>query len=70
LRAVHTEGEQAYVERLSGGQIKRVDVTLGMMTDTAVEITEGLQGGDEVIVVSGPVEEEQRGPFGLFGGGN
>jgi HlyD family secretion protein len=70
LRAVHTEGEQAYVERLSGGQIKRVDVTLGMMTDTAVEITEGLQGGDEVIVVSGPIEEEQRGPFGLFGGGN
>jgi HlyD family secretion protein len=71
LRAVHTEGERAYVERLSGEQVEQADVTLGMMTDTEIEITAGLREGDEVVVVPGPAEDQQRrGPLGLFGGGN
>jgi HlyD family secretion protein len=71
LRAVHTEGERAYVERLSGEQVEQADVTLGMMTDTEIEITAGLREGDEVVVVPGPAEGQQRrGPLGLFGGGN
>jgi multidrug efflux pump subunit AcrA (membrane-fusion protein) len=68
---VHTEGERAYVERLSGEQVEQADVTLGMMTDTEVEITDGLQEGDKIVIVPGPAEDQQRrGPLGLFGGGN
>jgi len=51
LRAVKTEGEHAYVDRLADGQIKRVEVELGLMTDTEIEITSGLAEGDVVIVV-------------------
>jgi len=55
LRAVHVEGEQAYVDRLVGGQIERVEVTLGMTTDTEAEIVGGADGtsvaeGDVVVV--------------------
>ncbi|MBN1887834.1 MAG: efflux RND transporter periplasmic adaptor subunit [Thermoflexales bacterium] len=67
LRAVHTEGEQAYIDRLAGDQTERVTVELGMMTDTQVEITGGLAEGDKVIVVAAPSAERSQG-FGLFGG--
>ena len=65
LRAVHTEGERAYVYRLVGGQTEQVEVTLGMMTDTEVEITSGLAEGDEVSVVAAPTQ----GSGGGFGPG-
>ena len=51
LRAVKTEGEHAYVDRLVGGQVERVEVKLGMMTETEVEITSGVAEGDVVVVV-------------------
>jgi len=72
LRAVHTEGERAYVYRLVGGQTEQVEVTLGMMTDTEVEITSGLAEGDEVSVVAAPTQGSERGfgPGGMFGGGD
>ena len=72
LRAVHTEGEQAYVYRLSGGQTERVEVTLGAMTDTEVEITGGLAEGDVVSVVAVPTSPTGQGfgPGGMFGGGD
>ncbi|MCP4537363.1 MAG: efflux RND transporter periplasmic adaptor subunit [Chloroflexi bacterium] len=70
LRAVHTEGERAYVDRLAGGQAERVEVTLGLMTDTEIEITGGLSEGETVVVVaragSGP--SSNGGPM-MFGGG-
>jgi HlyD family secretion protein len=72
LRAIETEGEHAYVQRLTVGQTERVEVTLGMMTDTQVEITGGLSEGDVVIVVAGPAQGstvELRGLGGIFGGG-
>jgi multidrug efflux pump subunit AcrA (membrane-fusion protein) len=65
LRAVHTEGELAYVYRLSGGQTEQVEVTLGMMTDTEVEVTSGLAAGDVVVVVA----SSQDSPGGFGSGG-
>ena len=73
LRAVHTEGGNAYVERLTGGQIGRVEVGLGMTTDTEAEITGGLAEGDVVVVVAAPTRDTGNGlhsPLGMFGGGD
>ena len=81
LRAVHTEGGHAYVDRLAGGQIERVEVELGMMTETEVEITGGLAEGpalslvegDVVVVVPGPTRDtgsELPGPFRMLHGGD
>ncbi|HIP95840.1 MAG TPA: efflux RND transporter periplasmic adaptor subunit, partial [Anaerolineae bacterium] len=73
LRAVHTERERAYVYRLVGGQIEQVEVTLGMMTDTEVEITSGLAEGDVVSVVAAPTQDSTGqgfGPRGIFGRGD
>lgn len=54
LRAVEVkaeaEGARAYVQRLVGDQIERVEVELGLMTDTEIEITAGLSEGDVVVV--------------------
>jgi HlyD family secretion protein len=77
LRAVHTEGEHAYVYRLVGAQTERVEVALGMMTDTEVEIITGADGtsvaeGDVVSVVAAPTPGSTGrgfGPGGIFGGG-
>jgi HlyD family secretion protein len=79
LRAVHTEGERAYVYRLVGGQTEQVAVELGMMTETEVEITSGLAEelalslveGDVVSVVAAPTQGSTGrgfGPGGMFGG--
>jgi len=73
LRAVHTERERAYAYRLVGGQIEQVEVTLGMMTDTEVEITSGLAEGDVVSVVAAPTQDSTGqgfGPRGIFGRGD
>jgi HlyD family secretion protein len=73
LRAVHTEGEHAYVDRLAGGQIEQVEVELGMTTETEAEITSGLAEGDVVIVVAGATSDSDRrmpGPMGPFSGGH
>jgi len=56
LRAVKTEGEHAYVDRLVAGKVERVEVELGMMTETEVEITSGVAEGDVVIVVATPTQ--------------
>lgn len=72
LRAIETEGEQAYVQRLAGGQTERVEVTLGMMTGVEVEITGGLSEGHVVVVVAGPAQGstvEMGGLGDIFGGG-
>lgn len=72
LRAVHTEGDQAYVYRSVGDQTEQVEVSLGIVTDTEVEITGGLAEGEVVSVVGAPTQEsngEGFGPGGIFGGG-
>jgi HlyD family secretion protein len=68
LRAVHTEGEDAYVDRVVGDQVERVAVALGLMTDAEIEVTGGLAEGDVVVVVaSGQDSDESSGPMGMFG---
>lgn len=52
LRAVHAEDGYTYVDRMGDDRIERVEVELGMMTDTEVEITSGLEEGDVVSVVA------------------
>jgi HlyD family secretion protein len=72
LRAVHTEGDQIYVYRLVGDQTEEVQVALGMVTETEVEITGGLAEGDVVSVVAAPTPDSTGvgfGPGGIFGGG-
>jgi multidrug efflux pump subunit AcrA (membrane-fusion protein) len=56
LRAVRTEGEHAYVDRLVGGKVERAEVKLGMMTETEVEITSGVAEGDVVVVAAAPTQ--------------
>ena len=72
LRAVHAEDGRAYIDRLVGGQVERVEVELGMTTDIEVEITGGLVEGDVVIVVASVTRgsEEMFGPMRMFGGGH
>jgi HlyD family secretion protein len=72
LRAVSTEGGHSYVNRVTGGQTRRVEVALGLVTDTEVEITSGLSQGDVVSVVAAPTQgstERGFGPGAIFGGG-
>ena len=51
LRSVHTEGGQSYVYRMAGAHIERVEVELGLMTDTEIE---GIKKG---IVLNGMSKE-------------
>lgn len=50
VNAVLSDEEGYYVYRIDEGETKRQEVSVGHMTDTAVEITEGLKEGDEVYV--------------------
>jgi RND family efflux transporter MFP subunit len=72
LRAVKTEGEHAYIDRLVGGQVERAEVKLGMMTETEVEVTSGVTEGDVVVVVAVPTQgsgESLPGPLRMLVGG-
>jgi RND family efflux transporter MFP subunit len=72
LRAVKTEGQRAYVDRLVSGQVERVEVKLGMMTETEVEITDGVAEGDVVVVVAAPTQGSGDAvpmPLRVLGGG-
>ncbi|MEA3342135.1 MAG: efflux RND transporter periplasmic adaptor subunit [Chloroflexota bacterium] len=70
LRAISSEGERSYITRLAGGRPERVEVELGLTTETEIEITTGLSEGDVVVVAGGASEDTQRpsGPMGMFGG--
>ncbi len=72
LRAVKTDGEHAYVDRLVAGKVERVEVELGMMTETEVEITSGVAEGDVVVVVAAPAQGSGDAvpmPLRILGGG-
>jgi len=51
LRTVHIENERTYVEQINDGQSQEVDVELGLITDTEVEIVDGLAEGDVVAII-------------------
>ena len=71
FRAIETEGGQAYVTRVttSGREAERVVVTLGLITDTQVEILDGIEAGDVVTVYANPVQDTELMNNPMFGGG-
>jgi HlyD family secretion protein len=70
FRAVETEDGKAYVTRVTGSGSERVAVTLGLITDTQVEILEGLEAGDVVTVYANPVQDADVMNNPMFGGGH
>ncbi len=70
FRAVETEGGQAYLTRVSGLGNERVAVTLGLITDTQVEILSGIEAGDVVTVYANPVQDAEVMSNSMFGGGH
>ncbi|MEW6241867.1 MAG: efflux RND transporter periplasmic adaptor subunit, partial [Chloroflexota bacterium] len=69
FRAIETEGGQAYVTRVTASGSERVTVTLGLITDTQVEILDGLDEGDVVTVYANPVQDTELMKNPMFGGG-
>jgi RND family efflux transporter MFP subunit len=69
FRAVETEDGQAYVTRVTASGSERVAVTLGLITDTQVEISSGLNEGDVVTVFANPVQDTEIMKNPIFGGG-
>ncbi len=70
LRSIQIEGEHAYVQRLTGDQIERIAVELGMTTETEVEITGDVDEGDVIVTVPSAQGSAGGGMFGgMFGGG-
>ncbi len=69
FRAVETEGGQAYLTRVTGAASERVEVTLGLITDTQVEILSGIREGDVVTVYANPVQDTELMNNPMFGGG-
>lgn len=69
FRAVETEGGQAYVTRVTASGSERVAVTLGLITDTQVEILSGIDEGDVVTVYTNPVQDAAVMHSPIFGGG-
>jgi RND family efflux transporter MFP subunit len=68
-RAVETEGGQAYVTRVTASGSERVAVTLGLITDTQVEILSGINEGDVVTVFANPVQDTALMNSPMFGEG-
>ena len=69
FRAVETEGGQAYVTRVTASGSERVSVTLGLITDTQVEILSGINEGDIVTVYANPIQDIEIMKSPMFGGG-
>ncbi len=72
LRAIQSEDGKSYVWRQSADGFEKAEVTLGVMTETDVEIASGLSEGDVVSVVASPAQgggQPGFGPGGMFGGG-
>jgi HlyD family secretion protein len=72
LRAIQSEGGKSYIWRQSADGLEKVEVTLGVMTETEVGIASGLSEGDVVSVVASPAQgggQPGWGPGGMFGGG-
>ena len=80
-RAIHTQGNQSYVEVVQNGATVPTPVTLGAASDTDTQIISGLNVGDTVVTGTGTgtasTTSSQQSPggfggfggFGLFGGG-
>ena len=69
FRAVETERGQAYVTRRTASGTARVAVTMGLITDTQIEILSGINEGDIVTVYANPVQDTELMRNPMFGGG-
>jgi HlyD family secretion protein len=69
FRAVETEGGQAFVTLQTDAGSQRVPVTLGLITDTQIEILSGVDEGDLVAVYANLVQDSSLQMTGPFGGG-
>ena len=69
FRAVETEGGQAFVTLQTDAGSQRVPVTLGLITDTQIEILSGVDEGDLVAVYANPVQDSSLKMTTPFGGG-
>lgn len=69
FRAIETEGGQAYATRVTATGSERMAVTLGLITDTQVEILGGLEEGDVVTVYANPAQDADVMSNPMFGGG-
>lgn len=69
FRAIETEGGQAYVTRVTAAGAGRVAVTMGLITDTQIEILSGINEGDVVTVYANPVQDTELMKNPMFGGG-
>ena len=69
FRAIETEGGQAYLTRVTAPGSERVAVTMGLITDTQVEILSGIEEGDVVTVYANPVQDTQLMRNPMFSGG-
>ena len=69
FRAVETEGGQAYLTRVTVSGTERVAVTMGLITDTQIEILSGIEEGDVITVYANPVQDTQLMHNPIFSGG-
>jgi multidrug efflux pump subunit AcrA (membrane-fusion protein) len=69
FRAVETEGGQAYLTRVTASGSERVTVTLGLITDTQIEILSGIEEGDVVTVYANPIQDTELMHNPMFSGG-
>jgi len=69
FRAVETMDGQAFVTRITAAGEERVPVTLGLITDTQIEILSGLNPGDVITVFANPVQDTELMTNPMFGGG-
>lgn len=67
-RAVRTQGNQKTATVLYKGQSISVPLSVGLTSDTQVEITSGLQEGDQVVLNQTQTTTSGRGPGGGLGG--
>jgi len=59
--AVKGSGGQSFVWELRAGTVHRVSVVRGAETETGVEISTGLRGGEQLVTASAvPLSEGQR----------
>lgn len=67
-RAVQVEREsgRTFVERLTGGEPQKVEVSLGLRDDARVEVREGLDEGDELAIRTISTLERLQQTFGGF----
>ena len=71
FRAIETEGGQAYLTRVtdSGREAERVAVTMGLITDTQIEILSGIEEGDVITVYANPIQDTELMHNPMFSGG-